>query len=74
MPGVPPQAIIGAIILTIVCLVSTILSFAFGDKILTGDENKTNRGVLDASYVLCTICSCLLTIGLIYGAVRTARF
>jgi len=73
MPGLPIEAIIGAAVITICCLVSTILGWTLSDKILPGDQETTNyktRIGLDSTYTVCTICLSALAIGLIVIKIR----
>ena len=67
---IPPQIIIGPTLLVICCLISTILAFTVGDRILTGDDNKSALIGTQATYTLCTISCSILCVATIYLVIR----
>ena len=68
---VQPQVIIPFAVLTICCLISTILAFTVGDRVLPGDDNYSARVGTQATYTLCTISCSALCIGAIVMVVRS---
>jgi len=67
---IPIQAIIFTIAMTLACIVSAVCSFTFGERVLAGDDNRTTRGTMHTTYILCAISCLALTIGFIVMRVR----
>lgn len=70
MPGIPPQSILPFLILTILCLISTILAFTVVPSWFPGDENYSKRAGAQATYTLYTILYSICCVFVTYMVIR----